>query len=107
MLDLRLQIQQAAAGLLLRLLQAVNALAQFDDGAARLVITKQGCMGADGRAGQQAGRRRDGERAGRGRRPAGTNAAPADGSDKPAGAGADSVKRVKAAPATAADGKGE
>lgn len=51
--------------------------------------------------------RRDGERAGRGRRPAGTNAAPADGSDKPVGAGADSVKRVKAAPATAADGKGE
>ena len=44
-----------------------------------------------------------------GRRPAGTNAAPADGSDKPAGAGADSVKRVRKAdaPATAADGKGE
>ncbi len=55
--------------------------------------------------------RRDGRRdgAGRGgRRPAGTNAAPADGSDKPAGAGADSVKRVRNdAPATAADGKGQ
>ena len=54
--------------------------------------------------------RRDGDRAGRGgRRPAGTNAAPADGSDKPAGAGADSVKRVRKtdAPAAAADGKGE
>jgi small subunit ribosomal protein S3 len=51
--------------------------------------------------------RRDG--AGRGgRRPMGANAAPADGSDKPAGAGADSVKRVrKDAPASAADGKGE
>jgi small subunit ribosomal protein S3 len=50
--------------------------------------------------------RRDG--AGRGgRRPAGTNTAPADGSDKPAGAGGDSVKRAKSAPATAADGKGE
>ncbi len=61
------------------------------------------------------GPRRDGRRDGRdgagrgGRRPAGTNAAPADGSDKPAGAGADSVKRVRKAdaPATAADGKGE
>ena len=43
-----------------------------------------------------------------GRRPMGTNAAPADGSDKPAGAGGDSVKRVKSAPAAAAaDGKGE
>jgi small subunit ribosomal protein S3 len=47
------------------------------------------------------------------RRPAGTNAAPADGSDKPAEAlGADAkpaVKRVRkvAAPAAAADGKGE
>ncbi|QIL45227.1 30S ribosomal protein S3 [Acidovorax sp. HDW3] len=50
--------------------------------------------------------RRDG--AGRGgRRPAGTNAAPADGSDKPAGAGADSVKRVNKAAPAAADGKGE
>ena len=62
------------------------------------------------------GPRRDGRRdsrdgAGRGgRRPAGgTNAAPADGSDKPAGAGGDSVKRVRKtdAPAPAADGKGE
>ena len=57
------------------------------------------------------GPRRDGRRdgAGRGgRRPMGTNAAPADGSDKPAGAGGDSVKRVKSAPAAAAaDGKGE
>ena len=54
------------------------------------------------------GDRRDGERRG-GRRPMGTNAAPADGSDKPQGAGADPVKRVaKAAPAAAAaDGKGE
>ena len=47
------------------------------------------------------------------RRPAGSNAAPADGSDKPAeAAGADAkpaVKRVRtvAAPAAAADGKGE
>ena len=50
--------------------------------------------------------RRDG--AGRGgRRPAATNAAPNDGSDKPAGVGGDSVKRAKSAPATAADGKGE
>ena len=58
------------------------------------------------------GGRRDGRRdgAGRGaRRPAGGNQAPADGSDKPVGAGADSVKRVRKtdAPATAADGKGE
>jgi small subunit ribosomal protein S3 len=65
------------------------------------------------------GPRRDGARPGsdrpasRGaRRPAGGNAAPADGSDKPAEAGANAnaaVKRVrKAAPATAAaDGKGE
>ena len=66
------------------------------------------------------GPRRDGARpgsdrpAGRGgRRPAGTNAAPADGSDKPAEAsGAEAkpaVKRVRsvAAPAAAADGKGE
>ena len=62
------------------------------------------------------GPRRDGRRDGRdgagrgGRRPAGTNAAPADGSDKPAGAGADSVKRVRktdAPAAAAADGKGE
>ena len=53
--------------------------------------------------------------AGRGapRRPAATNVAPADGSDKPAGAGgtpeATPVKRVRTvdAPATAADGKGE
>jgi small subunit ribosomal protein S3 len=68
------------------------------------------------------GPRRDGARPGsdrpsRGapggaRRPAGGNAAPADGSDKPAeanGANANAaVKRVrKAAPAAAADGKGE
>jgi small subunit ribosomal protein S3 len=65
------------------------------------------------------GPRRDGARPGsdrpapRGaRRPVGGNAAPADGSDKPAEAtGADAktaVKRVrKAAPAAAADGKGE
>jgi len=49
--------------------------------------------------------------AGRARRPS-VNAAPADGSDKPAGAGGTdantAVKRVrKDAPATAADGKGE
>ncbi|ADU98193.1 30S ribosomal protein S3 [Alicycliphilus denitrificans] len=56
---------------------------------------------------------RPGDRAGRGgRRPMGGNAAPADGSDKPQGAGgADTtaVKRVRKtdAPATAADGKGE
>ncbi len=67
------------------------------------------------------GPRRDGARPGSdrpasrgGRRPAGTNAAPADGSDKPVEAsGADAattaVKRVRkvAAPAAAADGKGE
>ena len=57
----------------------------------------------DGRPGDRAGAGRGG------RRPMGTNAAPADGSDKPAGAGADSVKRVRKtdAPAAAADGKGE
>ncbi|PZU39403.1 MAG: 30S ribosomal protein S3, partial [Acidovorax sp.] len=56
----------------------------------------------DGRPGDRAGAGRGG------RRPMGTNAAPADGSDKPAGAGGDSVKRVKSAPAAAAaDGKGE
>ncbi|OJX35426.1 MAG: 30S ribosomal protein S3 [Burkholderiales bacterium 68-12] len=56
----------------------------------------------DGRPGERAGAGRGG------RRPAGTNAAPADGSDKPVGAGADSVKRErKTAPAPAADGKGE
>ena len=44
-------------------------------------------------------------RGGGARRPVGTNAAPADGSDKPAVA-VDSVKRVNA-PATAADGQGE
>jgi small subunit ribosomal protein S3 len=55
-----------------------------------------------------------GDRRGAPRRGAGTNAAPVDGSDKPAEAsGADAtktaVKRVRkvAAPATAADGKGE
>jgi small subunit ribosomal protein S3 len=64
------------------------------------------------------GPRRDGrpggDRAGAGRggrRPTGGNAAPADGSDKPQGAGgadATAVKRVrKDAPASAADGKGE
>ncbi len=66
------------------------------------------------------GPRRDGARPGSdrpasrgGRRPAGTNAAPVDGSDKPAEAsGAEAkpaVKRVRsvAAPAAAADGKGE
>ena len=58
------------------------------------------------------GPRRDdrGARPARGaRRPAGSNAAPADGSDKPADAGGDAVKRVRkvAAPAAAADGKGE
>ena len=54
--------------------------------------------------------RGDGRRVGTGRggrRPAGTIAAPADGSDKPAGAGADSVKRVNKAAPAAADGKGE
>ena len=56
----------------------------------------------DGRPGERAGAGRGG------RRPAGTNAAPADGSDKPVGAGADSVKRErKTAPAPAAGGKGE
>ena len=60
----------------------------------------------DGRRDGRGDGRRDG--AGRGgRRPAGTHAAPADGSDKPAGAGGDSVKRAASAPATAADGKGE
>jgi small subunit ribosomal protein S3 len=51
------------------------------------------------------GARRDGERRGP-RRPVGGNAAPADGSDKPAEAtGESAVKRVrKAAPAAAADG---
>ena len=56
-----------------------------------------------------------GDRAGAGRgprRPVGGNTAPADGSDKPAEAGGadnNAVKRVRkvAAPATAADGKGE
>jgi small subunit ribosomal protein S3 len=64
----------------------------------------------DGRPGD----RPAGDRRGGPRRPAGTNAAPADGSDKPAEAsGADAtktaVKRVRkvAAPASAADGKGE
>ena len=57
--------------------------------------------------------RGDSAGAGRGpRRPVGANVAPADGSDKPAGAGgadATAVKRVRKAdaPATAADGKGE
>ena len=65
------------------------------------------------RDGRPGGDRNDrGPGAGRGgpRRPVGANAAPADGSDKPAGAGgADAVKRVRKAdaPATAADGKGE
>ncbi|GAA4427234.1 30S ribosomal protein S3 [Acidovorax lacteus] len=59
----------------------------------------------DGRPGDRNG-------AGRGaRRPMGGNAAPADGSDKPAEAGGadNAVKRVRkvGAPATAADGKGE
>ena len=60
------------------------------------------------------GPRRDDRSGNRGaRRPAGRNAAPADGSDKPAEAGANAnnpaVKRVRkvAAPAAAADGKGE
>jgi small subunit ribosomal protein S3 len=59
------------------------------------------------------GPRRDGDRPARGgRRPAGSNTAPADGSDKPAeatgGEAKPAVKRVrKAAPASAADGKGE
>ncbi|MBY0408962.1 MAG: 30S ribosomal protein S3, partial [Burkholderiaceae bacterium] len=67
------------------------------------------------RDGRPGGDRNDrGAGAGRGgpRRPVGANAAPADGSDKPAGAGgtdATAVKRVRKvdAPATAADGKGE
>jgi small subunit ribosomal protein S3 len=66
------------------------------------------------RDGRPGGDRDRGPGAGRGapRRPASTNVAPADGSDKPAGAGgADTtaVKRVRKvdAPATAADGKGE
>ena len=68
------------------------------------------------RDGRPGGDRNDrgGPGAGRGapRRPVGANVAPADGSDKPAGAGgADTtaVKRVRKvdAPATAADGKGE
>ncbi|RCX06890.1 30S ribosomal protein S3 [Extensimonas vulgaris] len=62
----------------------------------------------DGRPGDRAGDRAG---AGRARRPS-VNAAPADGSDKPAGAASTdantAVKRVrKDAPATAADGKGE
>lgn len=56
------------------------------------------------------GRGPAGDRRGGPRRPSGTNAAPADGSDKPAGAGGDAkpaVKRVRtvAAPAAAADGQ--
>ncbi|RMX03425.1 30S ribosomal protein S3 [Corticibacter populi] len=67
--------------------------------------------------------RADDERRPRGRRPAGggrgdrgdrrgrgSNAAPADGSDKPAeatGSASTAVKRAESAPATAADGKGE
>jgi small subunit ribosomal protein S3 len=56
------------------------------------------------------GRGPAGDRRGGPRRVAGTNAAPADGSDKPAGAGGDAkpaVKRVRtvAAPAAAADGQ--
>lgn len=56
------------------------------------------------------GERPSGDRRGGPRRPAGTNTAPTDGSDKPAGAGGDakpSVKRVRtvAAPAAAADGQ--
>ena len=68
----------------------------------------------DGRPGGDRNDRGPGAGAGRGgpRRPVGANAAPADGSDKPAGAGgtdATAVKRVRKvdAPATAADGKGE
>ena len=68
----------------------------------------------DGRPGGDRNDRGPGAGAGRGgpRRPVGANAAPADGSDKPAGAGgadATTVKRVRKvdAPATAADGKGE
>jgi len=66
----------------------------------------------DDRGGARPGSDRPAPRGGA-RRPAGTNAAPADGSDKPveaSGADADkpAVKRVrKAAPAAAADGKGE
>ncbi len=68
----------------------------------------------DDRGGARPGADRAGPRSGA-RRPAGGSAAPADGSDKPAEAsGADSdkqptVKRVRkvAAPAAAADGKGE
>ncbi|MEY4662595.1 MAG: ribosomal protein [Pseudomonadota bacterium] len=56
------------------------------------------------------GERPSGDRRGGPRRPAGTNTAPTDGSDKPAGAGGDAkpaVKRVRtvAAPAAAADGQ--
>ena len=56
------------------------------------------------------GERPAGDRRGGPRRPAGTNTAPTDGSDKPAGAGGDAkpaVKRVRtvAAPAAAADGQ--
>ena len=67
------------------------------------------------RDGRPGGDRPGGDRPGAGRgprRPVGGNTAPADGSDKPAGAGgtdATAVKRVRKidAPATAADGKGE
>ncbi|AVO40905.1 30S ribosomal protein S3 [Simplicispira suum] len=66
------------------------------------------------RDGRPGGDRGPGAGPGRGapRRPAATNVAPADGSDKPAGAGGAEptpVKRVRKvdAPATAADGKGE
>ena len=66
------------------------------------------------RDGRPGGDRGPGAGPGRGapRRPAATNVAPADGSDKPAGAGGaepTAVKRVRKvdAPATAADGKGE
>ncbi len=68
----------------------------------------------DDRGGARPGSDRPAPRGAAPRRPVGTNAAPADGSDKPVGAsGADAdkptVKRVRkvAAPAAAADGKGE
>lgn len=65
------------------------------------------------RDGRPGGDRGPGAGRGAPRRPAATNVAPADGSDKPAGAGGTAeptpVKRVRKvdAPATAADGKGE
>ncbi|MNN87364.1 hypothetical protein D3C81_2049090 [compost metagenome] len=59
-LDLRLQLEQAApqlgrvfAGALIRLLHGVHALAQLENGTARLVVTEQRGMAAEGRGAGQ------------------------------------------------------